>query len=132
MEFAVKRSGMLNFTFNTLLMFSFKIFVLTLERDFKLQMNILKFGYRINYKYKGQSSHSTDRYYIVIKFQLSQENDNNYNKCDYLSPDNEIIKKHANLCSDFQNGQVQYICNKIMIIARRLDVQYQQYNVIVR
>ena len=51
-----------------------------------------------------------------------------HNNSDYLYPDNEINKKHAKLWSDFQNGQVQYICNKVMIIARRLDVQYQQYN----
>ena len=51
-----------------------------------------------------------------------------YNNYDYLSPDNEINKKYANLSSNCGNGQVQYICNKVTILARRLDDQYQQYD----
>ena len=35
----------------------------------ELQRNILKFGYGINYKYKGMLAHSFDRFYIVTKFQ---------------------------------------------------------------
>ena len=34
----------------------------------KLQRNILKFGYGINYKYEGMLAHSFDRFYVVIKF----------------------------------------------------------------
>ena len=32
--------------------------------DTELQNNILKFGYRINYKYMGTISHSFDRFYV--------------------------------------------------------------------
>ena len=35
-----------------------------------LKRNILKFGYGINYKYKGMLAHSFDRFYIVMKFML--------------------------------------------------------------
>ena len=38
--------------------------------DTELQNNILKFGYRINYKYMGTISHSFDRFYVVTKFEL--------------------------------------------------------------
>ena len=36
----------------------------------ELQRNILKFGYGINYKYKGMLAHSFDRFYAVTKFIL--------------------------------------------------------------
>ena len=38
------------------------------------------------------------------------------------------LVKYTNSWSDFQIGQIQYIWNKIMIIANILDAQYQQYN----
>ena len=46
------------------------IFVLALQKEPHLQKNILKFGYSINCKYKGQLFYSVDRYYVVAKFQL--------------------------------------------------------------
>ena len=36
----------------------------------ELTNNILKFRYSINYKYMGKVSHSFDRFYIVMKFEL--------------------------------------------------------------
>ena len=36
--------------------------------DAECQNNILKLGYRINYKYMGTISHSFDRFYVVTKF----------------------------------------------------------------
>ena len=38
--------------------------------DTELQNNILKFGYRINYKYMGTISHSFDRFHVITKFEL--------------------------------------------------------------
>ena len=43
--------------------------------DTELQNNILKFGYRINYKYMGMISHSFDRFYIITKFELPRVQD---------------------------------------------------------
>ena len=48
-----------------------------------------------------------------------------YTNCDYLSPDNKKNEKHANAWSDFQNGQIQYICNQVMI---KGNGQYQQFH----
>ena len=47
----------------------------------------------------------------------------------YLNWITELIinMKDANSWSEFWNGQMQYICNQDMIIARRLGSQYQQY-----
>ena len=36
----------------------------------ELQRNILKFGYRINYKYEGMLAHSFDRFYVITTFVL--------------------------------------------------------------
>ena len=41
----------------------------------KLQKNISKFGYSINYKYEGMLAHSFDRFYIVMKFMLPSVKD---------------------------------------------------------
>ena len=41
----------------------------------ELQKNVLKFGYRINYKYVGTLSHSFDRFYVVTKFELPKIQD---------------------------------------------------------
>ena len=41
----------------------------------ELQMNVLKFCYGINYKYKGTLSHSFDRFYVVTKFKLPRVED---------------------------------------------------------
>ena len=40
-----------------------------------MQKNVLKSGYRINYKYEGNISHSFDRFYVVIKIELSKVQD---------------------------------------------------------
>ena len=59
-----------------------KIVVVTMSRGIKinpeLQKNILKFGYRINYKYEGILAHSFDRFYIVTKFMLPSMGDINF------------------------------------------------------
>ena len=41
-----------------------------MEIKLKLQRNILKFGYGINYKYEGMLAHSFDRFYVITKFVL--------------------------------------------------------------
>ena len=56
----------------------------------ELQRNILKFGYRINYKYEGMLAHSFARFYVITKFVLPTLDDlklspNRYDKeCNYL------------------------------------------------
>ena len=41
----------------------------------ELKKNVLKFGYEINYKYEGTLSHSFDKFYVVIKFELPKVED---------------------------------------------------------
>ena len=40
----------------------------------ELKENILNFGYRIYFKYKGMLPHSFDRFYVVTKFILPLTN----------------------------------------------------------
>ena len=70
----------------------------------ELQKNILKFSYRINYRYEGMLTYSFDRFYVVTKFILPTMGDVKlspikYDKeCKYLSDlddnDNEQIKSN--------------------------------------
>ena len=74
------------------------------EIKLKLQRNILKFGYGINYKYEGMLAHSFDRFYRVTKFILPTLDDLklspiSYDKeCTYIQDlddqDNEQIKQN--------------------------------------
>ena len=43
--------------------------------DTELQNNILKSGYRSNYKYTDTISHSFDRFYVITEFELPQVQD---------------------------------------------------------
>ena len=52
--------------------------------------NILKLGYRINYKYKGMLAHYFDRFYVVTKSNLPSIKDLNF-----LS---SIMKIHVHIC----------------------------------
>ena len=69
----------------------------------KLKKNILKFGYRINFKYIGMLAHSFDRFYVVTKFILPTVNDIkflpiNINEiCDYLQEKMDAIKMLKNI-----------------------------------
>ena len=49
----------------------------------KLQRNILKFGYGINYKYEGMLVHSFDRFYVVTKLMLPMIGDLKFSKLDF-------------------------------------------------
>ena len=41
----------------------------------EVKRNILNFGYGVNFKYEGMLSHSFDRFYVVVKFELPKEED---------------------------------------------------------
>ena len=51
--------------------------------DIELPINILKFGYGINYKYVGKVSHSFDRFYVVTKFELPKIEDLQFDDIPY-------------------------------------------------
>ena len=65
----------------------------------KLQKNVLKFGYRINYKYEGMLAHLFDRFYVVTKFILPTLDDFRlspikYDKeCSYMTEMTKIMNK---------------------------------------
>ena len=50
------------------LVLSLKILVL-LKRIFDLQ-NVLRFGYRVNFRYEGMLAHSFDRFYVVTRIEI--------------------------------------------------------------
>ena len=49
----------------------------------KLKINILNFGYGINYKYDCMLVHSFDRFYVVTKFMLPTIGDLTFSKLDF-------------------------------------------------
>ena len=49
----------------------------------ELKKYILKFGYGINYKYKGMLAHSLDRFFVVTKFILPSIKDLKFSKLNY-------------------------------------------------
>ena len=61
----------------------------------ELQRNILKFGYGINYKYKGMLTHLFDRFYIVTKFILPSVKDIKFSNLNFDSSCTYMNKKYA-------------------------------------
>ena len=53
-----------------IILFCFSCKYSSVEIKLELQKNDLKFGYGMNYKYKGMLAHSFDRFYVVTKFIL--------------------------------------------------------------
>ena len=53
------------------------------EIETKLQNDILKCGYGINYKYVGMVSYSFDRFYVVTKFKLPKVQDLKFDSIPY-------------------------------------------------
>ena len=57
----------------------------SIESKLELKKNVLKFGYRINYKYEGICAHSFDRFFVVTKFTLPSIKDLKFSKLNYDS-----------------------------------------------
>ena len=49
----------------------------------ELKKNILKFGYRMNYKYEGMLAYSCDRFYVVTKCIVPSIKDLKFSKLNY-------------------------------------------------
>ena len=92
----------LYFILSILLCLSSRYFSVEIRPE--LQLNILKFGYGINYKYKGMLAISFDRFYVITKFILPTLDDLKlspirYDKnckyiCDLDNQNNEQIRQN--------------------------------------
>ena len=51
----------------------------------ELKYNVLRFGYRINFRYEGMLAHSFDRFYVVTRIEIPKVLDLNLTvfQCDY-------------------------------------------------
>ena len=64
----------------------------------------MKFGYGINYKYKGMLAHSLNRFYVVTKFILPKASDKNFSKfnfkdnCKYLRKRGKVHNHRIKKC----------------------------------
>ena len=43
----------------------------------ELKQNILRFGYRVNFRYEGMLAHSFDRFYVVTRIEIPKVSDLN-------------------------------------------------------
>ena len=43
----------------------------------ELRHNVLRFGYRVNFRYEGMLSHSFDRFYVVTRIEIPKVSDLN-------------------------------------------------------
>ena len=94
------------------------IIVVTMSRGIKfspeLQKNILKFGYSINYKHEGISTHSFDRFYIITKLMLPSMGDIKFSKLNFDHTWTYMNKEYApNTDSGKYLTELKTYCNKI-------------------
>ena len=95
----------------------------------ELQRNILKFGYSINYKYKGMLVHLFDRFYIVTKFMLPSMGDIKFSSlnldhsCTYM---NEKYAPNTNSSKDL--AELKTYCNKIRPFVSHYSNVIKSYN----
>ena len=89
----------------------------------KLKRNILNFGYGVNFKYEGMLSHSFDRFYIVIKFELPKTKDLRLATFKF-----DFECSYANHTSSNTNyAKLLKYCMKIMPYAQLYQRQIQSY-----
>ena len=70
----------------------------------ELRKNVLKFGYRANFKYRGMLAHSFDRFYVVIKFEMCKIEDLKLTTftfdltCSHFVSDKTFMQKYLKHC----------------------------------
>ena len=98
----------------------------------ELQKNILKFGYGINYKYKGMLAHSFDRFYIVTKFMLPSMGDIKFSKLNFDDSCTYMNKEYApNMDSRKYLTELKTYCNKIKPFVSHYTNLIKSYNATV-
>ena len=91
--------------------------------------NILKIGYRINFKYEGMLSHSFDRFYVVSNFILPTADDLKFSpidfgsECRYLDVD---LRRHQYATQYFPN--IKDFCTKMVPLVDYYKKQINYYN----
>ena len=80
--------------------YAFLLFVIlavsdSIKFNLELQKNILKFGYGINYKYKGMLALSFDRFYVITKFMLPSMGDIKFSNLNFDHSCTYMNKKYA-------------------------------------
>ena len=90
----------------------------------ELKNNVLDFGYRVNFKYKGTLYHFFDRFYVVTNFEIPKIKDLKLATftfdltCKYLNNPKSYIHQYLKHCQKiapyvrFYQKQIEY-CNKI-------------------
>ena len=108
--------------------FHFHLFIqmLSCRHHARIEKKYLKFGYGINFKYKGMLSHSFDRFYVVTKFELPKVEDlklttvQSDSNCSYL-----IVKNNTQ--SSYYPKLLAY-CQKIVPYLEFYKKQINYYN----
>ena len=100
-------------------LFVFLLFLIVAISDaikFNLELpkNILKFGYRINYKYEGMLAYLFDRFYIIAKFMLPLMGDLKFSNLNFDHSSAYMNKKYTpNMDSSKYLTELKTYCNKI-------------------
>ena len=98
----------------------------------KLQENILKFGYSINYKYEDMLSHSFDKFYIIAKFMLLSMGDLKFSNLNFDHSCTYMNNKYTpNMDSNKYLAELKTYCNKIKPFVSHYSKLIKSYNATV-
>ena len=95
----------------------------------ELKKNILKFGYRINYKYEGMLAHSFDGFDVITKFILPSIRELNFSKLNYDSTCAYLAEKNGCTAEDKKYIlDLLVYCRKIKPYVDYFEQQIKSYN----
>ena len=93
---------------------------LAIDTKPELKKNVIKFRYRVNFKYEGMLSHSFDRFYVVTKFKMPKVKDLKLTAftydlmCEYLNNPKSYMHCYLKHCQKiapyvkFYQKQIEY------------------------
>ena len=91
--------------------------ILTVHIKPELKSNVLNFGYRVNFKYKGMLYHSFYRFYVVTRFEIPKIKDLKLTTftfdltCEHLNNPKSYIHQYLKHCQKIA-PYVKFIRNK--------------------
>ena len=107
--------------FITIVVFSLHT-AITIDIMPELKKNMLNFGYRANFKYEGMMTHSLDRFYVVVKYEIPKVDHLQFTTFNF-----DFTCSHLNISNSPLLGFIKH-CRRIAPYVKFYKQQIDYYN----